>query len=76
MSDCLYQQWLKSGKCESSFSPLNQASPDHVQDLQWGGHVQNMKWMDRDVNEKLGRDMNSEENADTEVATGFELACQ
>jgi hypothetical protein len=76
MSDCLYQQWLKSGKCESGFSPLNQASPDHLQDLQWGGQVQGqMKWLDRDVNEKLGRDMNSEENADVDIATGFELVC-
>jgi hypothetical protein len=34
-----------------------------------------IKWLDRDVNEKLGRDMNSEENADVDIATGFELVC-
>ncbi|MFN7920251.1 MAG: hypothetical protein U0Q16_09150 [Bryobacteraceae bacterium] len=76
MDDCLYQQWIRDGKPDSSSAPLDKASPDHIRDLQWGGHVQGpMVWLDREVNEKLGRDMSSGDNDTIDVAKGFELKC-
>ena len=76
MHPCLSNQWTQSGQAGSNSSPLNACSPDHVQDLQWGGHVQGpLVWLDRDVNEKLGRDMSAGDNGQIAVAHGFQINC-
>jgi hypothetical protein len=76
MDDFLYQKWVSGGRKSSDSSPLDECSPDHVQDLQWGGHVQGqLTWLDREVNEKLGRDMSAGKNDEIDVAKGFELKC-
>jgi hypothetical protein len=76
MHPCLSEQWRRSGEGGSNSSPVNACSPDHVQDLQWGGHVQGpLVWLDRDVNEKLGRDMSAGDNAQIAVAQGFQIHC-
>lgn len=73
MHDCLYEMWRKALDCDSL---LDDVSPDHIEDLQWGGHVQGpFAWLDREVNEKLGRDMKAGKNGLIDVATEFRLSC-
>jgi len=77
MSDCLHDEWEKAGKPGADKAPLNSASPDHIRDIQWGGHVQGpLVWLDSDVNEKLGRDMKAGGNNKISVASEFRIDCK
>lgn len=76
MSPCLHKEWEDAGKPGANSPPLSNASPDHVRDIQWGGHVEGpLVWLDSEVNEKLGRDMKAGGNNKVTVASEFKIEC-
>lgn len=65
MHPCMEKELKKSKKAIDGWSA------DHVKDLQWGGAWHGpLQMLDMDVNESLGRQMNSKQNKDKDVATG------